>query len=114
MTPTSFTRDVIYSRNVDSSRSDWGSLFRLVVSSFLVLACLSATGEASVELTIESPRRAYYRGEEILLAVQCVNTSETPIRNTAMEATLGGHVSASREIGELLPGARETAEVING
>ena len=43
--------------------------------------CSSARAETSAKLSIESPRRAFYRGEEIRLLIKCTNTGEDAIQD---------------------------------
>jgi len=74
---------------------------------FVLLVAQTTGAQDAVTLSIETPRRAFYRGEEILLNVRCVNGSGAPIAGT-LSADLGGCLGISRDIAAL-PAGGETA-----
>ena len=73
---------------------------------FLSIAKTSSA-EGSVTLRIETPRRAFYRGEEIRLSVTCANGTDTAVGGT-LAVDLGGCATASDHIGDVLPGTEAT------
>ena len=60
-------------------------LCNISVSFFILLilvsisVCGQSSAETKTELSIESPRRAFYRGEEILLVAEIANRGEKPV-----------------------------------
>jgi len=68
----------------------------LSASSFVLSAIVSifisgpSWADAKVGFSIESPRRAFYRGEVILLVVKCANSGEQPTIDAVLSVELAG------------------------
>ncbi len=60
--------------------------------------------DAKVILSVESPRRAFYRGEQILLVVKCVNTGDEAVTDATLNVELAGCVRDAATLGQLPAG----------
>jgi len=67
-----------------------------------ILALLSAarvrSDPAAASLSVDIARRAYYRGEDVVVAVECRNTSAAPIRDAILAASISGWEKASARL----------------
>lgn len=83
------------------------SVSSLVLSAFvLTFASGPSRAEAKIELSIESPRRAFYRGEEILLVVKGANRSDQAIVDAVLSVELADCVRDTATI-EAIPVGQE-------
>jgi len=82
-------------------RPTWPAALCLVICGFASNNC---TAKPAVSLRIETPRRAFYRGEEILFVVHCANECEEAAKNVTLEMDLGGIRTASSAVGDLPKG----------
>ncbi|MFH1266823.1 MAG: hypothetical protein ABIK89_13930, partial [Planctomycetota bacterium] len=82
-----------------------GSAWFLVLSAFLSIFVASPTlADAQVGLTVESPRRAFYRGEEILLLVKCSNGGDATVADANLSVELAGCVKDTATIKQIPAG----------
>lgn len=79
-------------------------LSQVLLSALTVSMAVANTSRAAgnVSLGIETPRRAFYRGEEIRLSIRCANGTEETVAGT-LTADLGGCVTASGRVADLAP-----------
>jgi hypothetical protein len=68
-----------------------------LVPTLLLWTAQASIAQDPVTLGIETPRRAFYRGEEILLNVRCTNGSDAPVTG-ALSVTLGDGLTDAREV----------------
>jgi hypothetical protein len=97
-------------RRWDIGTAECGELFSNVFLAALVVSVVGAnisSAAGSVSLGIETPRRAFYRGEEIRLTVSCSNKTDKTIAGT-LAADLGGCITASDRTANLAPGGEAT------
>lgn len=84
----------------------------LSASSFVLSAFVSifvggpSCGDSEIALTIESPRRAFYRGEEILLVVKGANRGDQAIVDAVLAVELADCVQETAAI-EAIPAGQE-------
>ena len=77
----------------------------------MLLACgltLSNSGISFAEpqLSAETPRHAFYRGEEILYTIKCVNSDDQVVENAILKIELAGCIRDSTKL-ELIPAGGE-------
>lgn len=78
--------------------------------SVAAILTLAVAAQAAVSLSIESPRRAFYRGEIIALDVRVSNDGDA-LAGGVVTADLDGTASASVAIGALEPGGSAAARL---
>ena len=64
---------------------------------------------ATVDLSLKSPRRAFYRGEEIMLVAECVNRTDQAVPEATLTADLGGVIQMSSSVPEVPAGENRQA-----
>ena len=70
----------------------------------LLLLGSPAWVDAKVVISVESPRRAFYRGEEILLVVKCANDGDQAVVDATLNVELAGCVRDAATFGQLPAG----------
>ncbi len=78
----------------------------ILILAFHPVALSLADSDADVKLAIRSPRRAFYRGEELAIHVRCMNDSRGAVLDAKLKVDVGGVIATSVSLGKVAAGKR--------